>query len=346
MSANDFVFDASVKHQIFVQRYAGGQVKDLLKYLTELVRDVEVKLARAESLSQAQKLSTELRDIRELIDDALRKISSGVLSNIVDFAEYEAEFAVKTISLAATVEATLPQSELLRALVTTRPMVLHSGKATQELTIDSAVRTFSQRKSAELLRVIQTGFINGDPVAVLTKRVKDVSKRQASQAESLVRTSIQHISGEARKETHIANNDILQGEEWVAVLDDRTTIGCAALDGSIFNFNEGPTTPRHWRCRSTRVPVLQEKFRVPGLEGTRASKGSDFTGQISAKRTYSGWLRDQSESFQITVLGAERQKLFKAGGLSLDKFTDDVGVQYTLDELRLLEPVAFERAGI
>lgn len=346
MSSNDFIFDASVRHQIFVQRYAGGQVKDMLKYLSEMLSSLEVRLARAETLSQAQKLSVELREMRQLIDDTMAKMSAGLLSNVSDLAEYEAEFAVKTISLAATVEATLPQSELLRALVTTRPMELQVGKAVQSLTLEGAVRTYSQKKTAELVRVIQTGFINGDPVGELSRQVRSTVKRQKQQADALVRTAIHHISGEARRETHIANSDILKGEEWVAVLDDRTTIGCAALDGRVFNFNEGPTIPRHWNCRSDRVPVLQDRFQVDGLVGTRASKGSEFTGQISAKRTYSGWIREQSASFQDTVLGPERAKLLRNGGLSLDKFTDDSGVQYTLAELRTLEPLAFERAGI
>ena len=346
MSADDFLLDAGIRHQIFVQRYAGGQVKELLGYLRDMVADVERKLIEAQTLPEAQRLTRQLQEIQRIIDDGLERMSNGLLESTADLAEYEAEFAVRTLNTAATVEATLPRSEILRALVTTKPMELQVGNATQQLTIDQAARTYSRKKAGELRRVIQTGFVEGATVQELTSKVMQVSKRQQAQAEALVRTSINHISSEARHETHLANSDILQGEEFVAVLDNRTTVGCAALDGKIFGFEEGPTTPRHWNCRSVRVPVLDERFREDGLVGTRASKGSDFTGQVSAKRTYGGWLRDQSASFQDQVLGEKRGKLFRQGGLSLDKFTDDSGRQYSLAELKLLEPVAFERAGV
>ena len=342
MSANDFLLDAGIRHQIFVQRYAGGQVKELLGYLRDMVADVERKLLEAETLSEAQRLTTQLREIQNVIDDGLERMNRGLLDSVSDLAEYEAEFAVKTLNTASTIDAVLPQSELLRALVTTTPMSLQVGNARQELTIEQAAQTYSRKKSGELRRIIQTGFVEGATVQDLTRQVQRVAKRQRSQAEALVRTSIKHISSEARRETHLANSDILKGEEYVAVLDNRTTIGCAALDGKIFRFNEGPQTPRHWNCRSERIPVLDDRFQEGGLVGTRSS----LDGPISAKRTYGGWLRDQSATFQDEVLGSERGKLFRQGGLSIENFSDDMGRQYSLDELRLLEPVAFERAGI
>ena len=346
MSANDFLLDAGIRHQIFVQRYAGGQVRELLGYLRNMVSDVERKLLEAQTLSEAQRLTTQLREIQSVIDDGLERMNRGLLDSVSDLAEYEAEFAVKTLNTASTVDAVLPQSELLRALVTNTPMGLQVGNAKQELTIEQAAQTYSRKKSGELRRIIQTGFVEGATVQDLTSQVRRVAKRQRSQAEALVRTSINHISSEARRETHMANADILKGEEFVAVLDNRTTIGCAALDGKIFPFNRGPQTPRHWNCRSVRVPALDDRFQEGGLVGSRASKGSSFTGQVSAKRTYGGWLKDQSATFQDEVLGSDRGKLFRQGGLSIESFSDDMGRQYSLDELRLLGPVAFERAGI
>lgn len=346
MSSNDFLIDAGVRHQIFVQRYAGGQVKDLLKYLSDMAEQIEIKLAKSATMSEAKKLGTELEAIRRLIDDGLEALASGLLDTVESLADYEAEFAVRAITTAAAVDAVLPDDAILRAIVTNRPMKLEAGKAIQELTINQAINTFSANKSTELKRIIQTGFISGTPNQELIKQVSSVSNRHRNQAEALIRTTINHVSSEARRETHIANSDILDGEEFVAVLDSRTTIGCAAADGNIYPIGEGIPAPRHWNCRSVRVPYLKPEYRLPELEGTRASKGSDFIGQVPATRTYSGWLRDQSATFQDTVLGAERAKLFRRGGLSLDKFTDDSGITYTLDKLRELEPQAFERAGL
>jgi len=343
MSADDFILDASTRHQIYVQRFAGGQVKEMLGYLRDLVLQIEIKLAEAQTLSQAQKLTTNLREVREILEEGLGAASGNLLANVEELAEYEGEFAVKTLNAASTVEATLPESRQLQAIVSQSPMTLLSTPdARQTLTARQAVETYSRKKTTELLRVIQTGYINGDPVQEISKSVRSLVKRQGRQADALVRTVTNHISAEARSATHRDNSNILVGEEFVATLDNRTTVGCAALDGKVFGFNEPPQVPRHWNCRSVRVAKLNPKYYQPDEDGVRSSQ----FGPVSPKTTYSGWFRKQTKEFQETVLGKERAMLYRNGGLNIDKFSDDLGITYSLDELKRLEPQAFERAGL
>jgi len=343
MSANDFILDASTRHQIYVQRYAGGQVKEMLGYLRDLVFQIEIKLAQAETLSQAKKLTTNLREVREILEEGLQAASGNLLTNIEDLAEYEGEFAVKTLNAASTIQAKLPENNILRAIVSQSPMtLLGDNQAQQYLTARQAVETYSTKKTNELLRVIQNGYINGDPVGDISRSVRSVVKRQTRQADALVRTVTNHISAEARSATHRENSEVVIGEEFVATLDSRTTIGCAALDGKVFGFDEPPQVPRHWNCRSVRVAKLSPKYAQPDESGVRSSQ----FGPVSPKTTYSGWLKKQPKAFQESVLGVERAQLYRNGGLSINKFTDDLGRTYTLNELRSLEPLAFERAGI
>jgi SPP1 gp7 family putative phage head morphogenesis protein len=337
MSANDFLLDAGIKHQIYVQRYAGGQVKDLVKYLDDAQAEILRKLEGVDTLAESRSLQRKLDQIAALQRDALEKLSKGITDNAADFAEYEAEFAVKTMNTAAAASVTLPASEQLRALVTQAPMQLAiSGKAgstVQSLTLSQAATQFSKDKAAEITRTIQRGMVEGSTVQSLTRQIASVTNKHKRQAEALVRTSVNHISSEARSAVHKANDDILKGEEYVSVLDGRTTIGCAALDGKILGFDEPPFTPRHWNCRSLRVPVLQDRFQEEGLEGTRAS----MDGPVSAKRTYSGWLKGQSKEFRVQVLGKERAALFDAGKLSLDDFVDANGNPISLKQLQVLD---------
>jgi SPP1 gp7 family putative phage head morphogenesis protein len=337
MSANDYLLDAGIKHQIYVQRYAGGQVKDLVKYLDDAQAEILRQLKTVKSLAESRTLNRKLNRIVQLQQEGLTKLSAELTSKTMDFAEYEAEFAVRTMNTAAAAAVTLPASEQLRALVTQRPMQLAiSGKAgstVQNLTLDQAARQFAGDKASEIRRVIQTGVVEGSTVQSLTRDIVSVTNRHKRQAETLVRTSVNHISSEARSAVNQANDDILKGEEWVAVLDGRTTIGCATLDGKILGFNEPPFTPRHWGCRSVRVPVLDDRFQEGGLEGTRAS----VDGPVSAKRTYSGWLKDQSPEFQDQMLGKERGKLFRSGKIKLDQFVDENYNPVSLEQLRVLD---------
>ena len=337
MSANDYLLDAGIKHQIYVQRYAGGQVKDLVKYLDDAQAEILRQLKTVKSLAESRTLNRKLNRIVQLQQEGLTKLSAELTAKTMDFAEYEAEFAVRTMNTAAAAAVTLPASEQLRALVTQRPMQLAiSGKAgstVQNLTLDQAARQFAGDKANEIRRVIQTGVVEGSTVQSLTRDIVSVTNRHKRQAETLVRTSVNHISSEARSAVNQANDDILKGEEWVAVLDSRTTIGCATLDGKILGFNEPPFTPRHWGCRSLRVPVLKDEYQEGGLEGTRAS----IQGPVSAKRTYSGWLKDQSPEFQDQMLGKERGKLFRSGRIKLDQFVDDNYNPVSLEQLRVLD---------
>ena len=337
MSANDYLLDAGIKHQIYVQRYAGGQVKDLVKYLDDAQAEILRQLKTVKSLAESRTLNRKLNRIVQLQQEGLTKLSAELTAKTMDFAEYEAEFAVRTMNTAAAAAVTLPTSEQLRALVTQRPMQLAiSGKAgstVQNLTLDQAARQFAGDKASEIRRVIQTGVVEGSTVQSLTRDIVSVTNRHKRQAETLVRTSVNHISSEARSAVNQANDDILKGEEWVAVLDGRTTIGCATLDGKILGFDEPPFTPRHWGCRSVRVPVLDDRFQEGGLEGTRAS----MDGPVSAKRTYSGWLKDQPAEFQDQMLGKERGKLFRSGKIKLDQFVDENYNPVSLEQLRVLD---------
>ena len=337
MSANDYLLDAGIKHQIYVQRYAGGQVKDLVKYLDDAQAEILRQLKTVKSLAESRTLNRKLNRLVQLQQEGLTKLRAELTAKTMDFAEYEAEFAVRTMNTAAAAAVTLPASEQLRALVTQRPMQLAiSGKAgstVQNLTLDQAARQFAGDKANEIRRVIQTGVVEGSTVQSLTRDIVSVTNRHKRQAETLVRTSVNHISSEARSAVNRANDDILKGEEWVAVLDGRTTIGCATLDGKILGFDEPPFTPRHWGCRSVRVPVLDDRFQEGGLEGTRAS----MDGPVSAKRTYSGWLKDQPAEFQDQMLGKERGKLFRSGKIKLDQFVDQNYNPVSLEQLRVLD---------
>lgn len=100
-------------------------------------------------------------------------------------------------------------------------------------------------------------------------------------------------------------------------------------------------------CRSTTVAVLKS-WKEMGIdlaeapEGTRAS----MDGQVAASTTYDKWLRGRSVEFQEDILGVTKAKLFRQGGLTLDKFVDRNGAEYTLDDLRKREADAFKKAGL
>lgn len=70
------------------------------------------------------------------------------------------------------------------------------------------------------------------------------------------------------------------------------------------------------------------------------------TGRVSATTSYQDWLSRQSPAFQDDVLGKTRGRLFRVGGLRLDRFVNRRGDALTLAELAQREADAFRKAGL
>lgn len=45
MSSAQFLIDAATRHQVFLQRYGGGQSKEAVKMLTDLAKSINARLA-------------------------------------------------------------------------------------------------------------------------------------------------------------------------------------------------------------------------------------------------------------------------------------------------------------
>jgi SPP1 gp7 family putative phage head morphogenesis protein len=197
-----------------------------------------------------------------------------------------------------------------------------------------AFDTFAGAVADDVRQMVQAGIVEGRTTQQISRDArKMVETRSRRQADALVRTITNHVGNQARESFYRENSDLIEAEEYVATLDARTTLFCAGEDGKVFPIGQGPMPPTHYNCRSVRVAVLKKEFRIPTPNAERAS----VDGPVNASRTYSGWLKDQSAEFQNEVLGPERARLFRSGEVALDRFTDDIGRVYTLDELRARE---------
>ena len=125
---------------------------------------------------------------------------------------------------------------------------------------------------------------------------------------------------------------------------------CRRLDGQKFTYNQGPTPPQHFNCRSTTVPVvdfdgLQKKY--PSLEkppvGKVVSRPS-ATGRVPQGTAYGDWLLKQDKKLQLKTLGSEQKvRFFKriakkegSGQAAIRKLIRNDGSERTLDDLKRL----------
>ena len=339
MSANGYLTDRLTRHQIFIQRFAGQQVKESLPILKQMAQEIRAALQRQDLTDfQTARLIALQIDIMAITSAAGVELEELMTANMSEFAVYEAGFTQKLLQGAVTVELAGVSTVALGAAVTSAPMKLISGQKTINTTFSGIFDTFASGVSREVMTTVQAGITAGATNAEITRNVMSlVNTRTRAQAETVVRTAANAAGSVARAEVYKANADVLKGEEWTSVLDLSTTDVCMGRDGQIYPVGQGPYPPAHYNCRSVRVPVVDDRFSALREGATRAS----MAGPVSAKTTYNSWLKTQSKEMQDEALGPERAKLFR-GGMSVDKFTDDNGRTLTLDELRAREGITLE----
>lgn len=350
-------FDASVRHQVLLERLKAGQTRTILAFLREMDREVRLRLSGDEltEFSRAR-LSLLLADVEQVIQTILSRHTQGLLRDLREIAASEAAFEARSLTEAVLNprwEATVPAPAQVHAAVFSAPLSVRGAGGGQLL--EPFIRNFDRRQTEAVVGVIRRGAFEGQTNAQIVRQIRGtranrftdgliaVTKRQA---DAMVRTSVQHVSHFARMETLSANTDAVKEYEWVSTLDNRTSEICQSLSGQRFPVGDGPVPPAHVNCRSTIVPVLDERFAFL-KEG--ATQSSQF-GPVDAKLTYFDWLKQQPAQFQDAVIGPTRGKLLRDGGLSAQRFAElQLSRNFeplNLAEMQRLEPLAFERAGI
>ena len=123
------------------------------------------------------------------------------------------------------------------------------GKA-ERIRIDSIIR-----------KGIAEGVSEGTIADSISKEAFGITK---SQAKGLVVTATTSVYAQADHAVYQANEKLIQGWQYVAVLDSRTTPTCASLDGKIFPVSDtSHLPPRHWHCYDAITEVMtQDGFKL------------------------------------------------------------------------------------
>jgi SPP1 gp7 family putative phage head morphogenesis protein len=339
-NSNVYLQDVVTRHQIFVQRFAGGKVKNVEKYLDEIQKALfsVVNQYDVVNLSRSDELKL-IKALTDLYDVKMSVMANEFLNDLKEFSAYEATFISNalTVGLATTTVMKLPSEALIDTILNGKHLFTKPGK--RGLTIEKALAQFKKNKKKDIKNIVNQAVINGTPNAEVLRGLDLQTKKAKQQTNTLIRTSVNAISNETRKATYGTNKKYFKGFRYIATLDSRTTILCGSRDGIVYDYDEVPTLPAHWGCRSTISPSVKDKYRLENIKGVRKYRPST-EGAVDAQLTYPGWLKSQPFDVQANVLGPQRAELFAKGKLDLDQFIDNDGVVLTLDELKLKEKVS------
>lgn len=395
-TANEEYRDAAIRHQIGVRRYSSGltlRIAQLLELADrDLVEQLRTRLARFEGKpidftgERWQALLADIRTARAATMAEYRNMSKPELS---DLGKLEAakEVDILLASIPIQVDFASVAVDQLRAIATSRPF---HGRL-----LGDWYKTLEQQDQVRLTQALQIGMANGEPVDDIVRRIVGTRANKYSDgilsitrrdAQTIVRTAVNHVSNTAREYVWDANQDIITARIWHATLDGRTSAICRARDGCAapVGDNELPAglialsppnakPPAHMNCRSimvayidgvgligkrptvtdTRTPDKREidfrkQARADGvpIQDVRVAWAAQNIGRVPAATTYQEFLKRQPAAFQDQVLGQTKGALFRRGDLTVQEFVDRRGNELTLSQLAATKPEAFVRAGL
>lgn len=355
-SSNDILLDSSVAHLIDLQGYSVNELRRILALLNradpDLLAAIEAAVEKGQGQSfSVQRLNDLLQSVRELNGEVFKELRIRLDEDFKDLTDYEVGYQRQLLGsvLPEAVPVATVNINQVYAAAMARPF---QGKLLREFLAEIEIK-----RAVAVRDAIRMGYIEGQTTDAIVRRIRgtralnyadgllQVSRRNV---ETVVLTAISHTSGYARDALFDANADIIKADRYTATLDMRTTVLCASRDGNEYPRGKPkPALPAHMRCRSVYVPVLKS-FRDMGIplgEFDRSTRAS-LDGQVPGKMTYQEWLKKQPVSRQNEVLGVDKAKLFRDGGLNLDKFVARNGHVYTLAQLRERDAEAFRKAGI
>jgi len=344
VNANTQMYDRVIDRAAMIRMY-----EDRVQGKVTLTLDGHEK--RLDDLVRAARTDVKGLDrLREAVDQELQRTYQEAHAvtkrSLVDLAVDQLSFAYQNVEVAMGPiwRTARPTRRVAEEIALERPLY-----EDRTLSQGWAGVSLSERKRLDAL--IRRGVAQGwtvDEIALEVRR-GNVHNITRMQARTLVTTAVTSVHNQADHEVYKANAKALQGWQYVAVLDSRTTSLCAHRDGHIYPIGDVEhLPPAHWNCRSTSVPVFKSWEDIANLEGAAEVRKRNlrnltpeerafYDGLTPAREGYEAWLKRQPVPVQLRHLGEYKKvEMLNAGELSLDKFTKPDGATLGIRELRKL----------
>lgn len=276
-------------------RIARGAVAQLYQLRSQVAEELKADV-KPGGIMTAYKLKAKLKNIDRAIDDQYSAMERDLVDELSQLYKSQADWAGEVFEV--DIGGAQTSDEFIRSFIESDPF---DGKLLKEWIGEQSLATTNAVK-----RAVRLGVVNGLPVSKIVDAVVSdpVNPFNASRrnVEILVRTAAAHVT---------ANADMIGFQEagvdeyqLSAVLDTRTTLTCAALNGKRFKVSDPKrkVPPFHPGCRTTMIAVFDpDDDPVPD--------------------TFDDFLKGLDEDDQLKILGPTRLRMWKKG-MPLDGFVD------------------------
>lgn len=370
---------ALAQHASYSYRASTAVVNRLNDEIDRLTRALTGELAeRLDDLTQAEldafvagKYTTSrLKALKAEIDEWGKALAEAIntewTTSAVALAGFEAAYVADLMGKALDdlPKVTIKPRDIFQQALQTPIMGRH---------VQDMAKALAPKQVEQVYSLMRNGIVTGQSNSEIIRALRGT--RALNYKDGLVHAAKADVEKFVRTaRNHVAN---VAGEEmWrelgvkyvkrLAALEGRTCSVCAALDGKVYKLDEPkPAATLHPNCRCRYVASIDDEvagkrpfvraLKVKKRDGTnrfrsignmtkkqREAAGLEV-GQVKATTTYGKWFANQDAAYQKEWLGPSRYKLYKEGGMSLERFVDPVaGRQYSLEELRQRDAETFK----
>lgn len=352
INASTMIYDGSVDRAAMVRLYEERTTSKVFLIVDGHSIRVD-KLIKASKL-QGKGYKTFLKELDTEISktmDAAQNVSSR---SLLDLFKDQSAHTVQNLDKAVgkVWRTQPPPRRVAEDIVLNKPLYSNT-------TLEEGWRGIGKAERLRIDSIIRKGIAEGQTEGAIADSVmKGAFGVTKNQAKGLVVTATTSVYAQADHEVYKANEKLIQGWQYVAVLDSRTTPLCSHRDGTIYPISDTEhLPPAHWHCRSTTVPIVKSYEDLGKLEGIAQIRKRNFAaltpkeiafydGQTPLKESYSGWLSRQPQEVQLRHLGdTKRLELFRNGQLAVDQFTNPDGNSIGIRELRQLTDSGYGTPG-
>lgn len=365
-TANEKIADAMIKQGIDLMRVEAALRSGINRRLTALEKELVEQIKRVEPSApehlrdRVVRIEALVAQANQAFGNAYGDIEQELEDALTEVVETESRNLVKIIGGLFGIRLGLKILNQRQARSLVRQALVEGAQGRSwwrkqegnaRFNFDRALReaVYANEELSSILRRVR-----GSRSAGYKDGVMATNRRHAT---TLTRTLFTSVLNNGRLETYRANADIIKGVQWLAVLDNRTSDICKALDGQAWDLegNRLPGTvhpfvgppPAHFNCRSTLIPVMKSwnslnssarrdvQRRLQAANLSRPIRTS-FDGKLSGDVTYESWLankdRKNPESVK-KILGAGKYKLWKDGDIAFTDLIDQSWNPLTVAQL-------------
>jgi len=366
-TVNERLFDELTAHAVDLQQYSDGVARRMIALLNRVDADLSAELAAALERMPADSFTVErlealLGSVRQLNAAAYASVTEALQSELRAFAAYEAGYQ------SSLYQSVIPAAVQVRySIASVSPNQVYSAAMSrpfQGRLLKDWASNIEAGRMTKIRDAIRIGYVEGKTASEIVRGIRGT--RAAGYADGLlqrprrdlmavVQTAISHTAQVAREQFNDANRDLIKAEVWRSTLDTKVSEPCRIRDslryeagthkpiGHKVPWLQGPGRI-HWNCRSTSTPVTKSwrELGIP-IDEISPSERASMDGQVPAETTFASWLQRQSAARQDQVLGPERGRLIREGGLKLPDLYAPNGRFLTLEELRERDAASFAR---